>query len=308
MDLVVGVDAGGSTTRAVVVDTGDTVVGAATAPAGNAASVAPAVLAERLAGCLRECLAGVELARVSALGAGVAGFKATGGAAARVVEGAARAAGLTCPVRVYSDLETAYAAGSDQPDGVVLIAGTGASAARVAGFRAQAMADGAGWLLGDEGGGFWIARRAIQRSLEAIDGRGPATVLLPALAEGLLGPSALQAERPPAGAAVVAAAMSGHPVQLAALAPRVFAVADAGDEVARGIVDDAARRLVRTVAALRPQAGEPLVLAGGLLGPGGPLSEPVRRLLSEHGWTSATAVADGSLGAVRLARIGLADS
>jgi glucosamine kinase len=295
VELVVGVDAGGSTTRAVLVDENDVVRATATADAGNAVAVPPGELADRIAGCLRECLVDVDLAAVGCVAAGLAGLRANPGAA-KAVEAAARTAGLTCPVRVYSDLEVAFAAGSDEPDGVVLIAGTGAAAARLQAYRAVATADGAGWLLGDEGSGFWIARRAVQAVLAAIDGRGQPTGLEPALC------AELQAVRETP--AVVAAAMALPPPQLAALAPRVFAVAAAGDEVARGIVDEAVLRLVHTVSALRPQPGEPLVLAGGLLGPDGPLAERVSQALPEH---RCVPVSDGVRGAARLARMALAE-
>lgn len=295
MDLVAGVDAGGSTTRAVLVDENDAVRASATAEAGNAVTVPPAELADRIAACLRECLA-VDPAAVAWVAAGVAGLRANP-SAAKAVEAGARSAGLTCPVRAYSDLEVAFAAGSGEPDGVVLIAGTGAAAARLQAYRAVATADGAGWLLGDEGSGFWIARRAVRAVLAAIEGRGQPTELEPALC------AELQAVRETP--TVVAAAMALPPPRLAALAPAVFAVAAAGDEVAGEIVDEAVRRLVHTVSALEPQPGEPLVLAGGLLGPGGPLSELVRQALPEH---RCIPVSDGARGAARLARMALAET
>lgn len=301
MALVIGLDAGGTGSRAVAVDADGVVRGAATGPAGNAATVPAGVLADRITACLEDCLAdaGASPRDVGGVAAGLAGLRAAPGAE-ETVRAAAKRAGLDCPVRAYSDVDVAFAAGSDRPDGVVLIAGTGASAARLKGFEVVAVADGAGWLLGDEGGGFWIARRAVRSVLAALDGRGPSTELEPVLAAELGASRTLHD--------VVAAAMALPPPGLAVLAPRVFDVAAAGDEVAAGIVAEAVERLAHTASALHPLPGEPLVLAGGLLGPSGPLSDPVRRALTAHGGPDVTAVADGALGAAKLARLALAES
>ena len=70
-------------------------------------------------------------------------------------------AGLTCDPGYRSDLEVAFAAGTPEPDGTVLVAGTGATAGAVTGHRLTRTADGHGWLLGDDGSGFWLGREAV---------------------------------------------------------------------------------------------------------------------------------------------------
>src|SRR5690606_7888675 len=127
---------------------------------------------------------------------------------------AADVACVTCVVRVYTDVGDAFAGGSTEADGVVLIAGTGASAARIRGFTTVATADGAGWLLGDDGSGFWIARQALHAVLASLDGRGPRTELAGALCAEL--------GTRPVTCDVVAAAMAVPPPALARLAPRVL--------------------------------------------------------------------------------------
>lgn len=305
MALVIGVDAGGTATRAVVVETADEVVlGSADGPAGNALSVPPDQLAARLTACLAECLrqAGIEPADIEAVVAGLAGFRAAP-KAAETVRAAAAAAGLTCPVRVYSDVEVAFAGGSTEPDGVVLIAGTGASAARIRAFATVATADGAGWLLGDDGSGFWIARRALHAVLASFDGRGPRTELAPALCAEL--------ETEQDTSQVVTAAMTQPPPRLARLAPLVLQVADAGDEVAAGIVESAVQHLARTARALEPDPDQPLVLAGGLIGAEGPLRSRVAAALSPSGRPAVAALdphQGAAVGAARLAALALAEN
>jgi N-acetylglucosamine kinase-like BadF-type ATPase len=64
------------------------------------------------------------------------------------------------PVRVVGDTVTAFAAGTAAPSGTVLISGTGAIAAKITDHEQTATSDGYGWLLGDEGSGFWLGHAA----------------------------------------------------------------------------------------------------------------------------------------------------
>lgn len=60
------------------------------------------------------------------------------------------------------DLKVAFAAGTESPAGGVLVAGTGSVAGRVVARRLTATVGGHGWLLGDEGSGFWLGREAVR--------------------------------------------------------------------------------------------------------------------------------------------------
>src|SRR5207237_10754588 len=64
------------------------------------------------------------------------------------------AAGVTGPFVVESDLLAMFCAGSSHLDGHALVAGTGSAAIRARDGQVEAVADGRGWLLGDEGSGF----------------------------------------------------------------------------------------------------------------------------------------------------------
>jgi glucosamine kinase len=91
--------------------------------------------------------------------------------AARTFERLWRDLGLTCPVRVVSDVTVAFAAGTPEPDGTLALSGTGAVAARMRDRMPARFRDGYGWLLGDDGSGFWIGRQAVRATLAAVDGR-----------------------------------------------------------------------------------------------------------------------------------------
>lgn len=242
-DLVVGCDLGGTSTRAVVADAALAVLGRGVAGGGNPISRA-GTAAAAFAAALRAALAGIDPARVGAGVVGVAG----GGSLARdprvrrAFLDAWRSAGLDCDPDFRSDLEVAYAAAAPGPDGAVLIAGTGAAAAPITGWRAGTTADGLGWLFGDRGAGFWIGRESVRA---AVIEPGPAWGPLARSLAGALGVVAGGDRRD-----LLHAAYEEEPVALARLAPLALAAADAGDPVAAAVLDEAAAHLAATLRAV----------------------------------------------------------
>jgi len=76
-------------------------------------------------------------------------------------------------VIISSDQIIAFRSGTDEKDGIVLIAGTGCVAH---GWRDKKEAKASGWgWLGDEGSGFWIGQKALGIIFKELDGRGPET-------------------------------------------------------------------------------------------------------------------------------------
>lgn len=140
-------------------------------------------------------------------------------------------------VLVTSDMVTAHCGALAGADGVVVAAGTGAvSLARSASGHARS--DGFGYLLGDEGSGFAVGRAGLRAALQAMEGRGPTTVLVTAARERYADvpdfPHGLY-RRP------------GLVEDVAAFARDVAAAADAHDAVALAIWTRAAERLVESV-------------------------------------------------------------
>ena len=81
-------------------------------------------------------------------------------------------------VVLADDAVTGYLNGCGPSPGVVLSVGTGVVG--LASGQDVARVNGWGYLVGDEGGGYWIGRAGIAAALHALDGRGPHTDLLPA--------------------------------------------------------------------------------------------------------------------------------
>lgn len=312
---VLGIDAGGTRIRAVLATEAGTVLGQGLGAAGNALSVPPAELAERLLTALRAAVPAAAVGSVCAVLAGFAGVSwlddddDRGRTVARAaVADAARELGLPVgiPVAIRSDVEVAFAAGPQRGgDGLLLIGGTGAVAARLAGNRVVVTADGHGAMLDDAGGGHWIGRQAARRALRALDGRGPWTALVPAITGRLLDapvtdPPADPADRERIRWLLVPSLIGAGLPALAELCPLVPAAARDGDAVASAILAEAVDNLVDTLRALHPTPGEPLVTTGGLLGPGGPLLDALAARLAADGLIPVP-VSDGTVGATNLA-------
>jgi glucosamine kinase len=293
--VLVGADVGGSKT-AVAVANGETVLARG---AGPGAAVRPgralqsaAIIVE----VVRQALAaaGALRADVLVVGAAGAGRQPEQGE----LERSLRAEQVAQTVVVVTDIEIALIAAFGDGPGIVVSAGTGSIAVGRDRSGTLRRMGGYGWQMGDEGSGYAIGRAALGAVSRARDGRSPTTPLQQQLAG---------ATRTADFDELVSWAATATPAQVAALAPYVLAVATAGDVVARGILDYAARELSQLAICLKPLLSErdrmPVALAGGLLEPDTPLRAVVLAKLAEHdGLSVIDAPIDAALGAVALAK------
>ncbi|NBE84840.1 N-acetylglucosamine kinase [Micromonospora rubida] len=303
--VVVGLDVGGTSTRAVALTLAGERLGTGRGGGGNPTSHGAERAAGELLTALRGALSGVDPTRVRAGTIGLAGAgRLLADPAGKVAfDRAWRDAGLRCPYSVHGDALVAYASGTASPDGTVLIAGTGAIAAQIRDLRLDRVADGHGWLLGDAGSGFWLGREAVRRLLGALDaGREPGPLGRRVLGE-LLGGDGVSARSRDTVDTVVQIVTRRPPVELARLAPLVVAAALAGDPVATGLLDEAAGQLAASAERIRPPgAVDPVVLGGGLLTGNTPLAAAVRAELGRR-WPDAPlrTAGDGAAAAAWLA-------
>ncbi|MEE6261779.1 N-acetylglucosamine kinase [Plantactinospora sonchi] len=290
--LVLGADCGGTTSRIVVATLDGRVVGRASGGPGNPVAGPPAETAAALGRAVRAALADVDPARVVAATVGLAGV-------ARLAEPAAAApyaaqwsaTGLRCPMWTVGDAVVAFAAGTPEPSGSVLIAGTGAVAARIRDGGTVQVADGLGWLLGDEGSGYWLGLRAARLTARALARDAPAGPLVRAVCTRV-------GATDPDGFVTRVYDLGRH--RLAGLADTVTEAAGAGDPQAVALVAEAADRLTDTLAEVHPAPG-PVVLAGGVLTGAVEIRAAVqRRLLARLGRPGLVA-GDGAAAAAWLA-------
>src|SRR5207248_5814443 len=146
---------------------------------------------------------------------------------------------------VTGDAEPILAAASPDTCGVALICGTGSMAwgRNTAGKTARC--GGWGYLIGDEGGAYWIARAGLTAAARGADGRGEMTALLPRFQKELQAPAPQDlVDR------VYSPQMTRE--HMASLAHVVFDSAER-DAVARQMLDGAAFALAAMIKVLRRQ-------------------------------------------------------
>ena len=278
----IGIDGGGTRTRAVVARRDLAPLGRGASGPANAATCPLPRVVESVQEAASDALAAANLGDVPAeiVVVGLAGIDSIRDRqpllkALEVIFGKGR-------VLLTSDAQIALSGASpDRVDApaVVVIAGTGAIAFGQSEGGAMARAGGFGPLLSDEGGGYAIARKGLVAVVREIDGRGPPTAIrellfstggissLPELLERIY--------RSEGGAADVAAYF-----------PVVLEAARFGDAAARRILAEAGRDLALDVVTVVRKLGLhgvsfPVATIGGVFAAGSfvtdSLTESVRQ-------------------------------
>lgn len=314
--LVMGVDAGGTSSRAVLATAEGLVIGFGRGGSGNPTSSGIPIALSEVLRAIDDALdsGGAALANVSRIVIAMAGHDARGGASDWIFT-PLQEAGFTGTLMFESDLLAMYSSGAVDPLGYGVVCGTGASAVRVEEGRIVATADGLGWLLGDRGSGFWIGRRAAAAVVDELDGLGQPTALTPLLlgaadvadagtfVRGVDGSTLVRGVdgRPAALEQLIRSLYAQRPVQLAAFAPLVFDAADRGDAVAERILVDAGDQLVRTLRLVQARPG-PVVVGGSIVSrPGAPQQALRAHVAAAFGQQPFVPVDSGAAGATMLA-------
>lgn len=303
MRKILAIDAGGTSTRAVVLDLSGRCLAFGRAGSGNPTARGIESAAEQLA--VAAGLAAGTDATPTDRGSSAVIALAGAPSAAFAEQLSARFAplGFDGPVAVEPDLLGTYYSGTVAREGSALIAGTGAVAGRVHRGRLDFARGGTGWLLGDAGAGFWIGRRVARAAVATLDHLGPET----ALTDAVLGHFGIghAPGRARGRSSVLVHLMDEiydlRPVELARLAPLAFGALD--DPVARGILTAAAGELGTLLEAVRgDEASGPIVLGGGILSAGMRLAPSIfaGRLEAAARGAELIAVPDGVVGAAVL--------
>lgn len=276
MAFFLGIDVGGTHTRAVLVTRQGRVVGRGGAASANYNNVGIEMARSRLieAASAAWDSAGKRIQPAAHAFLGSAGVKSC--LDISEIRAAAEAAGLAPAgeVTVKNDLYNALAGGLSGRPGVALIAGTGTNCLGRDHTGKTFMCGGWGWLLDDEGGAFGLALSAVKAAIRSADGRERATSLLPAALAffGISEPNEMLARF---------YGRKWTPAEVAEFAPVVTRYAAEGDAVAKSVLAAGARALRELVAgairALNFPKGPEVVLLGGCVRSGPPYQDMVEK-------------------------------
>ena len=189
MRYFIGIDGGGTGTRAVVIDGKREVIGRGEAGASNHLSVSAEIAAQNCALAAQNAIQDAQNngPEFDALDIAAWGFGLAGVRRPRDYEIMRQALSAIChhPFSLDTDAVAAHAGAFSGLPGIVLSAGTGAICFGADESGEKFYADGWGPLLGDEGGGYWMGSEALRAVCRGLDGRGPKTRLIEPVLEQL---------------------------------------------------------------------------------------------------------------------------
>jgi N-acetylglucosamine kinase-like BadF-type ATPase len=249
-NLVLGIDGGGTHTRASIVE-GEQLLAHAEGGSIKRLRVGAEAAEANLRALLKDVYAQAGVTGVRAASAGVASASLPGVkewiTAVFLEFGIARS-------EVVGDEVIALDAAFRGGPGILQIAGTGTNTIGRTVDGSRECAGGWSSRLGDEGSGYWIGVNSLRRALHAHDREQP-TEILKKVGEIWATPSI---------EALVNLGDSTPGPDFAALAPAINELAEAGDPVALGVLQQAATDLVESVLLVRAKLRRKHAIAGEL--------------------------------------------
>jgi N-acetylglucosamine kinase len=294
MRYVLGIDAGGTKTVGLLADEQGRVVAEARGSGANLQTQGELEVEKVFDGIIETL--GREHT-ISALCLGIAGVDRPHDEA--VIRGILRRLGYREGVRVVNDATIALAAGAPGRVGIVVLAGTGSIAFGADRTGRTARSGGYGFLLADEGSGYWLGHHVLRAAVRSSDGRGPKTLLEPLVFEAF-GVGSVPDLIPH----VYEKGLPKH--RIAALAPLVEKARVQGDALAVELVERAGQELALAARAVHRQIDLgrepfPVVLAGGVFKACPALAETLPRHLDLPGAQPTLLATEPAAGAIALA-------
>lgn len=278
MEYIVGVDGGGTKTVAVVTDTWLESIGIGISGPSNYHIVgldfAKKQIKEAIASAIRSISAEVKEFVVACLGLSGVGRQSDRELILPVVSEIFNCRNII----LKHDAEIALLGATGCQPGVVVIAGTGSIAFGMNYHGDTARSGGWGWLLGDEGGAYYIGHKALISACRSYDGRGEYTQLLPAL---------LTHFRIKDLSELVRIIYSANEVQaISELAPLVVSLARQGDHIAIQILREAGEELAICASAVIRKLNMmddefTLAISGSVFNAGELILLPFKRMIHE---------------------------
>ena len=164
----------------------------------------------------------------------------------------------TSQIQMSSDIALAYRSEFNLGEGIYLYAGTGSVAIHITSENKEVSVGGWGYLLGDEGAGFWIGREAVRHLLFQMESKEKFDLLSMRIAEHFGGAN---------WTAIRSHVYGQDRSAIAALAPIVASCASEGETKALSIMDAAASHLAELVVRLKKLLNNhqlPVSFGGGI--------------------------------------------
>lgn len=241
-----GVDGGGTRTRAVITDASLNKLGESEGGASNPLRIGFDEAVSHISEVVNEACAraGIDSRQIASACIALAGISQP--VHYHTMKDALdRALGIQ-DVLLVTDAAAALAGALDSQPGVVVIAGTGSIAIGMNECGQQSRSGGWGPTLSDEGSAYDIARRALRAVAASLDGRAPQTLLTESICArlGINDPADLPR-----------VIYDGDGAEIASLAEVVSETAQRGDSVAREILASAGRELGALAASVIEKLG-----------------------------------------------------
>jgi len=175
----VGIDGGGTKTEVIVSDQNGQIIGNGLSGPTNLDSVVEAVSCANLLAAVEYALGTIDKSQSELyVYMGASGVD-TDVEIARSTEVFGRAL-AHLPIKkfiVINDGFIALASGTDNPNSLILIGGTGSNCIGHNEHGQVAKAGGMGFLLADQGSGYYIGRQVLREAVKSFDGRRPKTMI-----------------------------------------------------------------------------------------------------------------------------------
>jgi len=245
---VIGMDGGGTKTVGVLADGTGKILARATGDSSNLQVIGAEKLSGVLAGLVQELcrLAGLEKGAIDHLCAGLAG--AGRPADRETIRGLIESQKLSRHNTVDTDAAAALSGAFAGGPGIIVISGTGSICFGKDGAGEIYRCGGWGFMLGDEGSGYFFGQQGLMAALKDLDGRGPKTRIREAL-EKRYNLRSIDM--------IISQIYAGKidRAEIASNAPIIFDLCQEGDECAKQIIAAAGREIGKLVAATARRMG-----------------------------------------------------
>ena len=258
--LTAGIDAGGSKTECIIVDTDENqIIARAETGAANYQVVGLKEACQQIKDALEAAKHRAGISRLTALGIGLAGAGRKDDL--RKIKNRIKTMIDMRNIFFSDDGYIALLGATGGSEGIVLIAGTGSIAYGLKKSGSKIRSGGWGPIIGDEGSGYWIAVEAIKRAIRASENRAPETSLKKIILQHFdfdsleeLIPFVYQGKLPRK--------------EIAALTPEIFNLAQNGEQAAVEITENAVEELALLANSLKVKLDYPedkIAGTGGLI-------------------------------------------